>query len=300
MDRLFQRAGLPTVETLPTKAGWCLRQGLTAVYQADGGSLAAVMDHHGVPGFYLKTIGCRHAATDDIKAPSTCFQSLSRIIAGQFVSGSSAQAAWRKLLSVVDGDLTPRRILDLVKDGDIEKGLQKPAGLTKAKAASIVDLAQRFQANELSEDFLTSNVDEETLRKALLAVKGIGPWSCDIFLMFYLERPNILPLGDLGVRKGIAMHYRMRGSAAKGSLCLKRDAERVRQRLQVYEPYQSLVTYYMWRVADTPLPQETASQAKAKRAIDTVSSSEATTVDAPLSAPITPAKRKRLVRKVTP
>ena len=94
--------------------------------------------------------------------------------------------------------------------------------------------------------------NDNMLREALLEIKGIGPWTCDMFMMFYLEKPNILPLGDLGVRKGIARYFNMtKGQGHKGSLCQKKDAERIHKRLKAYEPYQSLLTYYMWKAADT-------------------------------------------------
>jgi DNA-3-methyladenine glycosylase II len=109
---------------------------------------------------------------------------------------------------------------------------------------------QGAHTGRLSDDFLTT-ADDDDVRDALLAIKGIGPWSCDMFMMFYLERSNVLPLGDLGVRKGIAKHFALRGKGKGGSLCPKNDAELIQKAFQPYRPYQSLASYYMWRVADT-------------------------------------------------
>ncbi|KAL7556572.1 hypothetical protein ACA910_016219 [Epithemia clementina (nom. ined.)] len=285
-----------------TKAGWCLRQGLYHIASVDNQSLLPRILHHGVPPFYFqkkKGNACRHEATQDLKDPQTCFQSLCRIIAGQFVSGKSAQAAWNRLLSLaVDNDknnntdavnkendnknnchggLTPEFILLHYKDNNVDQ-LQAAAGLTKAKARSIVDLAHHFVQDEfvLSEDWLQDPcTTEDELRQALLQVKGIGVWSCDMFLLFYLERPNVLPLGDLGVRKGLARHFFSPPPLVSGSatttttaasqrkkspppttrttlLCPKKDAARILTRLQPFAPYYSLLSYYMWRVADTP------------------------------------------------
>lgn len=298
IDRMFEQAGMPDTTTFSTKSGWCLRHGLETVYTANDGILAPLLEKHGIPAFYLQssssstttTTTCRHAATQDIKDPSTCFQSLCRIIAGQFVSGSSAQAAWKRLLNVTNQDVTHSRILNLVSQHGIEIGLQKPAGLTRAKAAAIVDLAAHFQDDRLTEKLLeTSN--EETIRQSLLAVKGIGNWSVDMFLLFYLERPDILPLGDLGVRKGIARHFGLTGSLAQRQLCPIKDAGRVKAHLQPFRPYQSLLTYYMWRAADTPTVvvqrNEEDSQCTSKQ-----------NVNVEMSTPSK--KRRRLVRKVTP
>jgi len=143
--------------------------------------------------------------------------------------------------------------------------LQKPAGLSKAKARSILALATAFQdldSNQASEvvgdddvvrvndEFLTT-AEDSLLRETLLKIKGIGPWSCDMFMMFYLERSDILPIGDLGVRKGIAKVFQIRGKGQGGSLCQKKDAQIVEALLEPYRPFQSLISYYMWKAADT-------------------------------------------------
>jgi len=300
-----------------TKAGWCLQEGIHHVSTVDNGRLAPLIARHGVPTFYRNEASqkCRHAATQDVKDPQSSFQSLVRIVAGQFVSGQSAQAAWKRLLQVTNRDLTPSAILALVAAGagDIEANLQKPAGLTKAKAACVVSIAEHFCSGQLSEERLTAaSSSQEEVRAALLKIKGIGPWSCDMFLLFYLERSNVLPLGDLGVRKGLQACFAWRGSAPKGKLCLKKDAAWIEQELAVYQPYQSLLTYYMWRAADTPLAVQSAA-ADAATASPLVAAASATkktpgkkrSIATTTSAnPETPTKQrsssKRLKRIVTP
>jgi DNA-3-methyladenine glycosylase II len=147
----------------------------------------------------------------------------------------------------------PSVVLVLAKQG-LEDHLRKPAGLSNAKARSIVALSEAFERGELSEEFLTdtSNDEDDIVRDALLKIKGIGPWSCDMFLMFYLEKPNVIPIGDLGVRKGMQRFCSLRGSAKGGSLCQKKDLDVMLQAAQPYHPYQSIFSYYMWKVADTP------------------------------------------------
>lgn len=252
IDTLFSAAKL---ETTTTKAGWCLREGMIHVAGADGGvAMLSLMQRHGIPSYFSCCSGnqksCRHDAMQEagVRTPSNCFESLCRTVVGQFVSGFSAMAAWKKILAITDNDLTPGVICALARD-DAEGNLQKPVGLTKAKAACLVDLALHFTNGSLSEDFLTQ-ADEATIRKALLKVRGIGPWSCDMFLLFHLERPNIMPLGDLGVRKGLAKHLGIDASKKEAAL----------QRLDIYAPYQSLVTHYMWRVLDLQDPQSTTSK----------------------------------------
>jgi len=271
IEKLLDSAGLVTTTT---KAGWCLREGLDHLCRVDGGHSACLIEQYGLPSLYECVISqschCRHEQIS--KKPRSCFQSLCRIIVGQFVSGHSAQAVWKRLLQHTQNNLTPQTILQLT---DIEEQLQKPIGTTRRKAESIVDLAKQFDQDGLSEDFLTQS-DESTIRQALLKVKGIGPWSCDMYLMFYLERPNVLPLGDLGVRKGLVKHFGFQ------SLCPKKDADKVRERLQIYEPYQSLLAYYMWRVADIPVINEAVTEKKSDQTTES------------------PKKRKRVPRMITP
>ena len=256
-DKTCKARGGVHSDVTTTRGGWCLREGLEHVISVDSGFSLSLVQSHGIPNFYSIMSNrckssCRHEATQNIKDPATCFQSLCRIVAGQFVSGHAAQSVWRKLVEATLNDVTPKNVLRLVQRGkSVEEGLQQRIGVTKRKACTILELAERFDSDILSEELLCQ-AEEDEVRKLLLDVKGLGPWSCDMFLLFFLERPNILPIGDLGVRKGIQAHFGLVGSAAKGSLCAKKDEHRILKRLEPYRPYFSLLTYYMWRVADTP------------------------------------------------
>lgn len=149
-----------------------------------------------------------------------------------------------------------------IEDNMIEENFQKPVGLTKNKAKSIIDLSLRYVNGTLSDDFLLScSNDDTTIRNALLQVKGIGPWSCDMFMMFHLERSNILPLQDLGVQKGLQHYFGFHNLTKNGTNPKKKkNHERpkiktdpndwIREQLKCYEPYHSLLSYYMWRVAE--------------------------------------------------
>jgi DNA-3-methyladenine glycosylase II len=271
------------VTSTRTKSGWCLKEGLAHLVSVDDRKMMPLVRQHGPPLIYApQRQTCRHdsnrnkkddddgddearSSEDESKnrPPQDCFQSLCRIVAGQQLAGAAAKTVWNRLQATAGYDLTPPVVLALANRG-LEQHLQKPAGLSAAKARSILALAEAFTVRgddkatggaprgtgALSDDFLTS-ADDGEVREALLAIRGIGPWSCDMFMMFYLERPNILPIGDLGVRKGIARHFGIRGKAKGGSLCPQNDAASIHKALHPYRPYQSLAAYYMWRVADT-------------------------------------------------
>ncbi|CAB9515050.1 DNA-3-methyladenine glycosylase [Seminavis robusta] len=302
IHQLLQDAAITTTMT---KAGWCLRQGMIHITTVDNGRLFNLVQEQGPPSFYhsLQT-SCRHEPTDNIKAPDTCFQSLCRIIAGQQLAGKAAQSIWKRLLETVQHNLTPSTVLQKAAGGrDLEDRLQKPAGLSRAKARSVLDLAQRFEQQELSEDLLLDpNKTEDEIRQALLKVKGLGPWSCDMFIMFHLEKPNVFPFGDLGVRKGVAKVFEIKNGKGKhGSLCQKKDLDRCLKSVEPYHPYQSLMTYYMWRAADIKdVYGDDSSKNKS-----TASSKEAANNNeeefASATTEETPAvSRKRKARTVTP
>jgi 3-methyladenine DNA glycosylase/8-oxoguanine DNA glycosylase len=255
VEKALLNAGISQTRT---KGGWCLKEGLLHICLVDGGRLLPLVEQHGPPTYYHSLKHCRHenSATENMKAPSTAFQSLCRIVAGQQLAGAAAQAVWKRLLETTQDNLTPTTILSLVENEGLVDRLQKPAGLSLAKAKSIVDLAQHFVRGDLSEEsfLLSSSSSESSVRESLLQVKGLGPWSCDMFLMFTLEKSNILPVGDLGVRKGLSRHFSLRGSAKQGSLCPKKDLHLIQTTAQAFEPYQSLLSFYMWKAADVVDP----------------------------------------------
>ena len=196
-----------------TKAGWCLKEGLEHISSVDEtGRMLSTIETFGIPTFYKlgeeDTAHCRHdegeSATVSMVEPQNCFQSLCRIVAGQQLAGAAARTIWGRLLNTVEHDLTPKKILAFSRSPE---SLQKPAGLSRAKASSILALAEAFESGKLSEDLLTSSGEEDVIRPALLDIKGIGPWSCDMFIMFYLHLSNGIPLGDLGVRKGLQIYF---------------------------------------------------------------------------------------------
>jgi DNA-3-methyladenine glycosylase II len=254
VEELFQKANVTGGTT--TKGGWCLKEGMTHILETGASTrLLSLVQQKGLPRIYaiVEDATCRHeketvSLVD--QHPSDCFQALCRIIAGQQLAGAAAKSVWMRLRSTAN-PLTPESILMLVEKG-LEEYLRKPAGLSNAKTRSIVALSDAFRSGELSEDFLSNSaVTEVELRAKLLAIKGIGPWTCDMFLMFHLEKKSVLPLGDLGVRKGIAKFFQLKGRGPRGTLCDKKDRDVMEDAIAPFSPYQSLVTYYMWAAADT-------------------------------------------------
>ena len=134
--------------------------------------------------------------------PAEVYGALVRTIAGQQLSVLAARAIWRKLLEHFDGRVpTPQEILD--EDPDT---LRAAAGFSRAKVVYLRSLAEHVLDGQLELERLAELPDDEVIRE-LTAVKGIGEWTAHMFLMFTLHRPDVLPVGDLGVRNAAMKAY---------------------------------------------------------------------------------------------
>ena len=117
----------------------------------------------------------------------------------------------------------------------------RAAGLSNAKAAAVIDLARRTASGELPTLAQIRKLSDEEVVERLTVVRGIGPWTVHMLMIFRLGRPDVLPVADLGVRKGFAMTYRKKELPTPDELT--RHAER-------WRPYRSLASWYMWRALE--------------------------------------------------
>ena len=161
------------------------------------------------------------------------FAFLVRSITYQQLAGKAAQAIHGRLVSALDGDVTPERVL-----GTPPEAL-RAAGLSGSKTASIRDLAAKvLDGTVLLDRRLARESDEEVVAR-LTTVRGIGKWSAEIFLMFQLRRLDVWPTGDLGVRKGFGLAWHIPTPTAKQLEVLG----------EPYHPYRTIVAWYCWRAA---------------------------------------------------
>ena len=176
---------------------------------ASNGILLPLIKEHGPPAFYLdhlKNKNTNNSSGDSQTATKgdgyQSFRSLCRIVAGQQLAGNAAKTIWRRLLGVVDAteddttNLTPETILNIVENGDVETDLRAPAGLSNAKCNCIIAIATAFQDGTLSDDILLGGqeVDDEEVRSLLLSIKGLGPWSVDMLMLFQIHKSDVLPI----------------------------------------------------------------------------------------------------------
>ena len=163
------------------------------------------------------------------------FATLVRSIVYQQLSGKVASVILKRLIDALpDGEVTPRNILRLRPER------MRKLGLSRAKTEYIRDLAKRTAKGEVIFETL-SGLDDDAVIEHLTRVKGIGVWTAHMFLMFALQRPNVLPVGDLGVRAAIRRAYNLE------ALPTVREVEEV---AAPWHPYCSVAAWYLWRSLD--------------------------------------------------
>jgi DNA-3-methyladenine glycosylase II len=166
------------------------------------------------------------------RAPGDHLGTLIRAIVGQQVSVAAANAIWTRLTDRFGGRTpTPVEILE-----DDPEALRAAAGLSRAKLTYLRSLAEHVLDGSLELEALDALSDHEVERR-LLAVKGIGEWSAQIFLLFHLARPDVLPAGDLGVRRAVMIRY--------GLPAMPTPAEVVRTG-EPWRPHRSLAAMFLW------------------------------------------------------
>ena len=162
------------------------------------------------------------------------FEALARAIVFQQLHGKAARTIYDRLESAAGGKLTPKSVLAL------SEAQMRACGLSKQKLSYIRDLAGKSQSGEVDFERLPKMSDKDVIEH-LTRVKGIGVWSAQMFLMFALRRPNVMPTGDYGIRAAIRKAYRKRKMP---------DSETMLKIARNWEPYCTLACYYLWRSLD--------------------------------------------------
>lgn len=171
-----------------------------------------------------------------LESRGDAFVTLARSIVGQQISVKAAQAVWERF-AALSKRMTPAHVLKLKVDA------MREAGLSARKVEYLVDLALHFDSGRVHADAWHAMPDEEVISE-LVGIRGIGRWTAEMFLIFHLMRPNVLPLDDLGLINGISRNY------FSGDPVSRSDAREV---AAAWEPYCSVATWYIWRSLD-PVP----------------------------------------------
>lgn len=212
------------------------------------GTLAAPAFGDEAPPYWAEA--CRHLMKRDrvmrklipkhsgvsLQSRGDAFVTLARSIVGQQVSVKSAQAVWDRF-AMLPKKMAPAQVLKLKVDD------MRAAGLSVRKVEYLVDLALHFANNQVHVEAWVG-MDDEAIIAELVAIRGIGRWTAEMFLIFHLMRPNVLPLDDIGLQNGISRCY-FSGEPVSRS--------EIREVAASWAPYSSVATWYIWRSLD-PAP----------------------------------------------
>ncbi|MEQ4617837.1 MAG: DNA-3-methyladenine glycosylase [Corticimicrobacter sp.] len=158
------------------------------------------------------------------------FVTLTRSVIGQQIATRTAESIWQKLQAACPAPFSPETVLAL------DPELLRVAGLPKRKAEYIVDLALHFHEGRVHpEDW--AGMDNEAVVEELTAIRGIGRWTAEMFLIFNLQRPDVLPLDDAGLIRAISHHY------FSGEPVSRFEAREV---AQAWQPWRTVATWYLW------------------------------------------------------
>lgn len=171
-----------------------------------------------------------------LESRGDAFTTLARSIVGQQISVKAAQSVWDRF-AALPRKLTPANVLKLKVDD------MRAAGLSARKVEYLVDLAIHFDSGAVHVD-AWKDMSDELIIEELVAIRGIGRWTAEMFLIFHLMRPNVLPVDDLGLLNGISLNY------FSGDPVSRSDARDV---AVAWAPFCSVATWYIWRSLD-PVP----------------------------------------------
>jgi DNA-3-methyladenine glycosylase II len=189
------------------------------------GPMGALIERHGPP---------------ELSRTRNSFASIGRAIVYQQLSGKAAGTIYGRFLALYPGGRFPRP--DQLAATPLER--LRGVGLSAAKASYLLDLAEKYLDRTVQPRRFAS-LDEEAIAAMLIQVKGIGQWSVDMFLIFGLLRPDVLPIGDLGVRKGMQLYFDLDDLPAPGHM---------RELAAPWRPYCSVASWYMWRLVENGVP----------------------------------------------
>jgi 3-methyladenine DNA glycosylase/8-oxoguanine DNA glycosylase len=174
----------------------------------------------------------------NLRSRGNAFSTLARSITGQQISVKAAQSVWDRVVVAAE-KIAPENILAM-KDEDL-----RGCGLSRQKVAYIKDLARHFDDGRIKPHRWTHE-DDDTVIRELVEVKGIGRWTAEMYLMFYLLRPNVLPLDDIGLQRAMERLYNEGAALSK---------DEMREIAKHWHPWCTVATWYLWRSLD-PVPVE--------------------------------------------
>lgn len=168
-----------------------------------------------------------------LRNTGTLFQALLHSIVYQQLSGKAARSIHNRVL-----DLFPNRYPSPARLLAVPDSSLRAAGLSQAKLKAVTDLATQCINRTVPHSTRLKNMDDNEIIEHLRKVRGVGVWTAEMLLIFYLGRPDVLPLGDLGVLKGFRIAYGLKANP---------DPKRMLQHGERWRPYRSIASWYLWQ-----------------------------------------------------
>jgi 3-methyladenine DNA glycosylase/8-oxoguanine DNA glycosylase len=179
------------------------------------------------------------------RATQEPFHALLEAIAHQQLAGAAAKSIWNRVLGLFpEGRPNPQHLLALSDEH------LRGAGLSRAKSLSMKAIAAHALAGEVPDAKGIARMSETQIVEQLTKIRGVGPWTVDMLLIFTLRRPDVLPLNDYGVRKGFQVLYRKRKLPTPKQLLMSAEC---------WRPYRTTAALYLWRIADAPKARKVTS-----------------------------------------
>ena len=175
---------------------------------------------------------------EDLKPEKDYYRSLTRAIIYQQLSGKVAKTIFNRFIELYHGKDYPSPD-DVIKT---DHAILRSVGLSNAKAKYIKNISQAFLEGSIDYKNL-DNLSNDAIMEQLVAIKGVGPWTAQMFLMFTLNRPDVFPSGDLGVQKGFQQYFKLK------ELPTPKIME---ERAQKWKPFRTVASLYFWKVVDGP------------------------------------------------
>jgi len=179
-----------------------------------------------------------HFKIDDLKLEKNYFKSLTRSILYQQLSGKAAKTISNRFIS-----LYPNKSYPLPQDVlNTKHEILRSVGISNAKAYYIKNIAEAFTNDTINHKNFHVLSDTEIMDQ-LISIKGVGPWTIQMFLMFTLNRLDVFPTGDLGVQKGFKIYFKLKELPSAKEMLL---------RSELWRPYRTVMSIYFWKVVDGP------------------------------------------------
>ena len=179
-----------------------------------------------------------HFKIDDLKPEKNYFKSLTRSILYQQLSGKAAKTISNRFIS-----LYPNKSYPLPQDVlNTKHEILRSVGISNAKAHYIKNIAEAFTNDTINHKNFHALSDTEIMDQ-LISIKGVGPWTIQMFLMFTLNRLDVFPTGDLGVQKGFKIYFKLKELPSAKEMLL---------RSELWRPYRTIMSIYFWKVVDGP------------------------------------------------